>query len=73
MYMWVRMWIYYIILIFTPAEDVFFVRKVKNSNWFGDKMTESGKLLKMEVDYSDTVDKSLPELQEMAKVRDFQR
>ena len=32
-------------------------------------MTESGKLVKMEVDYSDIVDKSLPELQEMAKVR----
>ena len=34
-------------------------------------MTEPGKLLKMEVDYSDTVDKKLPELQEMAKVRDL--
>ena len=34
-------------------------------------MTESGKLLKMDVDYSDTVDKSLPELQEMAKVRNL--
>ena len=32
------------------------------------KMADSGKLLKMEVDYSDTVDKSLPEFQEMAKV-----
>lgn len=32
-------------------------------------MTESGKLLKMEVDYSDAVDKNLPELREMAKVR----
>ena len=67
MYMWVRVDLLHIL---TPAEDVFFVRKVF---WFGDKMTESGKLLKMEVDYSDAVDKSLPELQEMAKVRDFQR
>jgi hypothetical protein len=33
-------------------------------------MTEPGKLVKMEVDYSDAVDKTLPELQEMAKVRD---
>ena len=32
------------------------------------KMADSGKLLKMEVDYSDTVNKSLPEFQEMAKV-----
>ena len=31
-------------------------------------MAESGKLVKMEVDYSDAVDKSLPEFQEMAKV-----
>ena len=31
-------------------------------------MADSGKLVKMEVDYSDTVDKSLPEFQEMAKV-----
>ena len=31
-------------------------------------MTEPDKLVKMEVDYSDTVDKTLPEMQEMAKV-----
>lgn len=31
-------------------------------------MADSGKLMKMEVDYSDTVDKRLPEYQEMAKV-----
>ena len=33
------------------------------------KMADSGKLMKMEVDHSDTVDKSLPEYQEMARVR----
>ena len=33
-------------------------------------MEESGRLEKMEVDYSDTVDRRLPELQEMAKVRE---
>lgn len=32
-------------------------------------MADSGKILKMEVDYSDTVDKSLPDFQEMARVR----
>lgn len=31
-------------------------------------MADSGKLMKMEVDYSDTVDRRLPEYQEMAKV-----
>lgn len=31
-------------------------------------MADAGKLVKMEVDYSDTVDKKLPECQEMAKV-----
>ena len=31
-------------------------------------MADSGKIMKVEVDYSDTVDKSLPEYQEMARV-----
>lgn len=31
-------------------------------------MADSGKLVKMEVDYSETVEKKLPEVQEMAKV-----
>ena len=31
-------------------------------------MADAGKLVKMEVDYGDTVDKRLPECQEMAKV-----
>jgi len=31
-------------------------------------MADVGKVVKMEVDYSDTVDKKLPECQEMAKV-----
>ena len=31
-------------------------------------MADAGKLVKMEVDYSDAVDKKLPECQEMAKV-----
>ena len=37
----------------------------------GDKELKmaDGKLVKMEVDYSETVDKRLPECQEMAKVR----
>ncbi len=30
-------------------------------------MSADGKLVKMEVDYSDAVDKRLPEVQEMAK------
>lgn len=34
-------------------------------------MTESGKLVKMDVDYSETVDKRLPECIEMAKVNMF--
>ena len=33
------------------------------------KMADSGRLVKMEVDYSDTVERRLPEVQEMAKVR----
>ena len=32
-------------------------------------MADSGRLVKVEVDYSDTVDSRLPEVQEMAKVR----
>ena len=32
-------------------------------------MADSGKLVKMEVDYSEIVEKRLPEVQEMAKVR----
>lgn len=32
-------------------------------------MADSGRLMKMEVDYSETVEKKLPEVQEMAKVR----
>ena len=32
-------------------------------------MADSGRLVKMEVDYSDTVERRLPEVQEMAKVR----
>ena len=31
-------------------------------------MADSGRLVKMEVDYSDAVDKALPECQELAKV-----
>lgn len=31
-------------------------------------MADSGRLVKMEVDYSDTVERRLPEVQEMAKV-----
>ena len=31
-------------------------------------MADTGKLMKMEVDHSETVDKRLPECQEMAKV-----
>lgn len=31
------------------------------------KMAADGRLVKMEVDYSETVDKKLPEVQEMAK------
>ena len=31
-------------------------------------MTASGRLIKMEVDFSDTVDKKLPEYQELAQV-----
>lgn len=33
------------------------------------KMADPGRLVKMEVDYSDTVERRLPEVQEMAKVR----
>ena len=32
-------------------------------------MADSGKLVKMEIDHSSTVDQVLPECQEMAKVR----
>ena len=32
-------------------------------------MADSGRLVKMEVDYSDAVERRLPEVQEMAKVR----
>ena len=32
-------------------------------------MADSGKLVKMDVDYSETLEKRLPEVQEMAKVR----
>ena len=32
------------------------------------KMSASGKLIKMEMDYSETVDKRLPEYQEIAQV-----
>ncbi len=35
-------------------------------------MAAEGRLVKMEVDYSDVVDKRLPEVQEMAKVREPQ-
>ena len=31
-------------------------------------MADSGRLVKMEVDYCETVDRKLPEVQEMAKV-----
>lgn len=31
-------------------------------------MADSGRLVKMEVDYSDAVERKLPEVQEMAKV-----
>ena len=31
-------------------------------------MADSGRLMKMEVDYSETVERRLPEVQEMAKV-----
>jgi len=33
-------------------------------------MSASGKLIKMEMDYSDTVDKKLPEYQQIAQVTD---
>ena len=32
-------------------------------------MADPGRLVKMEVDYGDTVERRLPEVQEMAKVR----
>lgn len=32
-------------------------------------MADSGRLMKMDVDYSEIVDRRLPELQELAKVR----
>ena len=34
-----------------------------------EQFTDSGKLLKMEVDYSDTVDEKIPQCQQMARVR----
>ena len=33
-------------------------------------MADSGRLMKMDVDYSEIVDRRLPELQELAKVRE---
>ena len=37
-------------------------------NWIRVTMATSGKIIKMEVDFSDTVDKKLPEYQELAQV-----
>ena len=37
-------------------------------NWSRVTMATSGKIIKMEVDFSDTVDKKLPEYQELAQV-----
>ena len=65
------MWIFILELllhVFVPAGDIFYVLNINWTTSTGDKMTEPDKLVKMEVDYSDTVDKTLPEMQEMAKV-----
>ena len=35
----------------------------------GVEMADPGRIVKMEVDYNDTVERRLPEVQEMAKVR----
>lgn len=58
-----------------PLPSLVFSRQARDSTWVlfvlsreESKMTDEGKLLKMEVDYSSTVDEKLPEAEKLAKV-----